>query len=148
MAAVVTLNGSFEESLARLARRDAVVISGREVSAHQAQALGPRVQRRDVVAAEQGLCVSGGMIESRSAAAGDGAGADGGVRVQRQVPGENAVAAAVRRAAGAEGGRAAVQAERGAQRGGFERRIGRGRRVIRGGRIQKTDERWSKFQKC
>ncbi len=52
-----------------------------------------------------------GLEESRSAAAGDGAGADGGVGVQRRVPGENAVAAAVRHAAGAEGGRAAVQAE-------------------------------------
>ncbi len=145
MAAVVTLNGSFEEGLARLARRDAVVIAGREVSAHQAQALGSGVQGRDVVAAEQGLCVPDGLEESRGAAA--GAGADGGLGVQRRVPGERAVAAAVRHAAGAEGGRAAVQAERGAQRGGLERRIGRGRRVIRGGRIQKTDVRWSKVQK-
>lgn len=140
MAAVVTLNGSFEEGLARLTRRDAVVVTGREVSAHQTQALGPGVQWRDVVAAKQGLCVTDGVEESRSAAAWDGAGTDGGVGVQRGVPGENTVPAAVRRAAGAERGRAAVQAERGAQRVGFDRRIGRGRRVIRG-RIQKTDMR-------
>lgn len=132
------MNGSFEEGFARLAGRHAVVVAGREVPADQTQALGPGVQRGDVVAAEEGLCVTDGVEESRSAAARDGAGADGGVRVQRRVPGEHAVAAAVRRAAGAERGRAAVQAERGAQRVGFDRRICRGRWVIGGGRIQKA----------
>lgn len=117
---VFTLNGSLEEGLARLAGRDTVVITGREVSAHQTQAFGPGVQWRDVVAAEDD-----GIVDR----AGDGA--DGRVRVQVTL-GEETVAAAVRGAAGTERRRAA---ERRALRAGFNRRINGGRRIIGGWRI-------------